>query len=45
MDAAERRVMLVDSGVRFTVAAGVGNQLYAHFYCPEDIRGRIEGER
>jgi site-specific DNA recombinase len=43
MDAAERRAMLLNSGVRFIVAAGVGNQLYSHFYCPDDIAGNLEG--
>jgi hypothetical protein len=30
MDAAERRTMLLDSGITVALAAGVGQQLYTH---------------
>lgn len=43
MNAAERRALLIDSGIRATIAGGVGNELYSHMLIPEDIRGRIEG--
>jgi site-specific DNA recombinase len=42
MDVAERRTLLLDSGIRVAVARGVGNQMYSHLYVPDDIRERIE---
>jgi DNA invertase Pin-like site-specific DNA recombinase len=44
MDVAERRALLLDSGIRAAVSRGVGNELYFHLDIPADIRDRIEGE-
>lgn len=41
MDAAQRRTLLIDSGIKLTISGGP--VLHAHLYFPEDIRGRIEG--
>lgn len=42
MDAAERRALLLDSGIRVTIAGGLGNALFFHLDIPTDIRDRIE---
>ncbi|WP_322859541.1 recombinase family protein [Mycobacterium europaeum] len=42
MDVAERRALLLDSGIRAAVAGGLGKDLYCHLNIPSDVRGRIE---
>jgi site-specific DNA recombinase len=42
MEPPERRTMLRDSGMRITMARGIGNTFFSHIYIPDDIRGRIE---
>jgi len=42
MNTSERRTLLLDSGIKVTVAGGLGNTNYFHIRIPDDIRGRIE---
>lgn len=42
MDVAERRALLLDSGIRAAVARGRGNDMYCQLDIPPDVRGRIE---
>ena len=42
MNPEERHTMLLDSGIRVTVAGGLGNEFFGHFYVPDDILGKIE---
>jgi site-specific DNA recombinase len=42
MDPVERRTLLLDSGIRVSVSAGVGNQLFTHAHIPADLLERVE---
>lgn len=41
MDAVERRALMLDSGIRATVAGGLGNQSSFHLFVPDDLLERI----
>ncbi|MGB5794529.1 MAG: recombinase family protein [Mycolicibacter algericus] len=45
MTPSERRTLMLDNGIKATMAAGPGNELHSGFHVPEDLRGRLEGGR